>query len=213
MLNIIRLQEPVSLIAYRKQPNAQYDGPQFTPVKSDIRIQLLTSQGYICAYCMERIVDDQLKTKIEHWKCQDIYPQHQLDFTNMFAVCSGNTQNTLHCDSAKGNKVLTINPADSNKTVESYIKYTNAGEIYVKDDVTSDNDLNNILRLNSSRLKNNRKSVLSAITSRLDRSRKTATKTDLQNLLSQWSNVDADGKKMPYCGVAIYYLKKRLSKI
>lgn len=50
MLNITRLHEPSSLTIYRYQPDAKYDGPLFTTVKSDIREALVISQGYLCAY-------------------------------------------------------------------------------------------------------------------------------------------------------------------
>lgn len=212
MLNITRPHEPSRLTIYRQLPDAEYDGPLFTPVKSDIREALLISQGYLCAYCMQRISNDQLKTKIEHWKCQDIYPQHQLDFANMFAVCIGKTQDKSHCDSSKGNQELTINPASRSPFVESYIRYTNSGEIYVQDNVSLNNELNVVLGLNHIRIKSNRQAVLRAITTRLSQNRGTVSKSELQSLLSQWSNVDADGKKIPYSGVAIFYLKNKLSK-
>ncbi|MNI43375.1 hypothetical protein D3C73_977040 [compost metagenome] len=212
MLNITRLHEPSSLTIYRHQPDAKYDGPLFTSVKSDIREALLISQGYLCAYCMQRIYNDRSTTKIEHWRCQDIYPQHQLDFTNMFAVCSGKTQDDLHCDSSKGNQKLTINPASESPFVESYIRYTNSGEIYVQTNPLLNNELNIILRLNQSRIKSNRQAVLRAITTRLSQNRGTVPKSELQSLLNQWINVDADDKKIPYSGVAIFYLKNKLSK-
>ena len=213
MLNITRLPEPPSLIAYRQQPKAEYDGPQFTPVKKDIRTQLLISQGYLCAYCMERIIDDQFQTKVEHWKCQDNYPEAQLDYTNMFVVCLGKTQNNQHCDSSKGNQDLTINPANSIKKVESFIKYTRIGEIYVDDDDDISKDLNATLNLNNARLKRNRKAVYDAINTRLSKIKGTATKKDLDDLLQKYSQSNADFHRIPHCGIAIYFLKKRLSKI
>lgn len=212
MLNITRPHEPSSLTLYRQQSDAEYDGPLFTPVKSDIREALVISQGYLCAYCMQRIYNDRSITKIEHWQCQDIYPQRQLDFTNMFAVCIGQTQDKLHCDSSKGNKELTIDPASRIKLVESYIRYTNSGEIYVQDNELLDNELNIILGLNHSRIKSNRQAVLRAITTQLSKHKGTVPKSELQSLLSKWSNVDAEGKTIPYCGVAIFYLKNKISK-
>jgi uncharacterized protein (TIGR02646 family) len=213
MLNITRLPEPLSLIAYRQQSNAEYDGPQFTPVKKDIRTQLLISQGYLCAYCMERIIDDQFQTKVEHWKCQDIYPQDQLDYTNMFVVCLGSTQNEQHCDSAKGNQDLTINPASSIKKVESFIKYTRIGEIYVDDDKDISKDLNVTLNLNHDRLKRNRRAIYEAIKTKLSQKKGAATKKDLNDLLQKYSQLNLNGQRVPYCGIAIYFLKKKLSRI
>ena len=212
MLNITRPHEPSSLTSYRQQPDAEYDGPLFTPVKSDIREALVISQGYLCAYCMKRIYNDRSITKIEHWQCQDNYPQRQLDFTNMFAVCLGTTQNQLHCDSSKGNKELTIDPASRIKLVESYIRYSNSGEIYVQDNELLNNEINIILCLNNSRIRSNRQAVLRAITRELSKYKGKVTKSELQSLLSKWSKVDADGKKTEYSGVAIFYLQNKISK-
>lgn len=213
MLNITRLPEPLSLIAYRQQPNAEYDGSQFTPVKSDIRTKLLISQGYLCAYCMTRITDDRLLMKIEHWKCQDNYPQYQLNYTNMFAVCLGSTPKEQHCDSSKGNQDLTIDPANNIKKVELFIKYTRMGEIYVENDNNISKDLNVTLNLNHDRLKRNRKAILDSIITKLSKNKGSATKKDLDELLEKYSQTNSNGEKMPYCGIAIYYLKKKISRI
>lgn len=212
MLNIIRPHEPSSLTSYRQQPDAKYNGSLFTSVKSDIREALVISQGYLCAYCMQRIYNDRSKTKIEHWQCQDIYPQRQLDFTNMFAVCLGTAQYQLHCDSSKGNKQITIDPASRSQLVESYIRYTNSGEIYVQDNSLLNNELNSILNLNHSRIQNNRQAVLKAVTAQLSKYKGTVPKSELQSLLNKWSNIDAESKKIPYSGVAIFYLKNKLLK-
>ncbi|HAV4493300.1 TPA: TIGR02646 family protein [Acinetobacter baumannii] len=212
MLNIIRPHEPSSLTSYRQQPDAKYDGPLFTPVKSDIREALVISQGYLCAYCMQRISNDRSTTKIEHWQCQHTYSQRQLDFTNMFAVCQGTTQDQLHCDSSKGKQKITIDPASRSQLVESYIRYTNSGEIYVQDNDLLNNELNKILNLNHSRIKNNRQAVLKAVTTQLSKYRGTVSKSELQGLLSKWSSIDAENKKIPYSAVAIFYLKNKLLK-
>ena len=213
MLNIIRLSEPCSLIAYRQLPDAEYDGPHFTNVKSDIRRTLLISQGYLCAYCMMRIEDNQFTTKIEHWKSQNDYPENQLDFSNMCAVCIGKTQGKTHCDSSRGDTEIQIDPANTIKKVESFLKYDGLGKIYVENDSELNNELDNIFRLNHPRLKGNRKAVLDAITRKLSTKKGTATKSELESELNRWSELSSDGKKQPYCGIAIFYLKKKISRI
>ena len=52
MLFIRKGSEPDSLIKYRKEKFAYYDGYE---KKDDIRKKLLEEQGYLCAYCMRRI--------------------------------------------------------------------------------------------------------------------------------------------------------------
>jgi len=39
---------------------------------------------------MNSIEDDSLKMKIEYWQSQGQYPERQLDYKNMLAVCKGN---------------------------------------------------------------------------------------------------------------------------
>jgi len=213
MLNIIRLQEPSTLIAYRQQPDAKYDGPLFTQVKADIRTQLLVSQGYLCAYCMNRITNDQLKTKVEHWRSQHKFPLLQLNYTNMLVVCSGNTLGQLHCDSSKGDEKLTINPADLTQRIESVIKYTGSGEIYVDNNSDLTHDIDVTLNLNYDRLKKNREAIMEAVMSELDRIKGSATRNDLNELLDKWNAVDSNGYKKPYCGTATYYIKKKIARI
>lgn len=41
--------------------------------------------------------------------------------------------------------------------------------------------------------------------------RENATKNDIQKLLDGWQKPNAEGKLQPYAGVAIFFLKRRLS--
>ncbi|EPG4687019.1 TIGR02646 family protein, partial [Acinetobacter baumannii] len=111
----------------------------------------------------------------------------------MFAVCLGTTQDQLHCDSSKGNKQITIDPASRSQLVESYIRYTNSGEIYVQNNELLNKELNIILNLNHSRIQNNRQAVLKAVTTQLSKYKGTVPKSELQSLLGKWSNIDAEG--------------------
>ncbi|HUW07262.1 MAG TPA: hypothetical protein VMW01_13475 [Williamwhitmania sp.] len=109
MISIVKIKEPKELFAYRLQPNAEYDGANFTPVKDAIRQSLLEEQGYICAYCMQRIQNDRTKMKVEHWQSQSKTPALQLDYKNMLAVCLGNqsySYNNTHCDTHRKNTSL-----------------------------------------------------------------------------------------------------------
>lgn len=53
MILIRKGDEPRSLTLYRKSAYAYYDGCN----KNDIRDSLLKEQGYLCAYCMRRMLD------------------------------------------------------------------------------------------------------------------------------------------------------------
>jgi uncharacterized protein (TIGR02646 family) len=114
MLEIEKQKEPTVLTTYRTQPDAQYDGPEFTPVKAQIRLSLLAEQGYLCAYCMQRINEKNMKVK--HWACQTAHPDKQLSYRNLLACCKGNEGSSPRdqtCDTKKGDSPLTYSPANS----------------------------------------------------------------------------------------------------
>lgn len=209
MISITKGKEPTSLLQYRLQPNAVYDGSGFTPVKADIRTQLLKEQGYLCAYCMQRIVDNQFTTKVEHWHCQDNYPNEQLSYANLLVVCSGNTQGSLHCDTKKGNDDILYNPSVATHRIESKIKYSTGGKIE-SIEASFNQQLNNILGLNCTRLVENRKAIVDAVRQGLNKRQGTRTLDELNTLIDTWSSFDAQGYKKPYHGVALYFLKKKI---
>jgi len=209
MISIVKGREPTSLQHYRLQPNAEYNGSQFTSVKADIRTQLLKEQGYLCAYCMQRIVDDQFITKVEHWHCQDNYETEQLNYTNMLAVCLGTTQGCIHCDTKKANLNIKYNPAEPIHRIESKIKYSTSGKVEsIEDDFNT--QLNNILGLNCSRLVENRKATIDAVQRGLNKKIGTRTNSEINSEFEKWSSINTDGYKKEYCGVALYFLRKKL---
>lgn len=212
MINIKKEKEPSSLTQYKQQLDASFDGANFTPVKNDIRNQLLEEQGYLCAYCMQRLENDCLKVKIEHWHCQDNYPEEQLEYKNMLAVCLGNQGNPIekqHCDTLKGNKDLIYHPANPQHNIEDKIKYLGDGTIR-SDDMTLNKELDTVLNLNYFMLKQNRKEVLNSIFKALNCEKGTRTKIELRKILEKWLNKNQQGKFEEYCGVAIYYIKKKI---
>ena len=164
MKRIIKSQEPQSLTNYRSTIPADSknnkDNYNNYRNKDDLRKSLLTEQGHICCYCMQRISID--KMKIEHWKPQNIHPELQLDYNNLLGACKGgegSPPQSQHCDTRKGDKQITINPLDNHKNCEDLIKYSTNGKIYSSDE-TINNELNEILNLNMQTLVINRREVL-----------------------------------------------------
>jgi hypothetical protein len=70
MRPIHKISEPASLSAYRQTPLATFDGMP-SQAKQDLKTQLLSEQGHLCAYCMSRI--EPLKMKVAHWHSQKYY--------------------------------------------------------------------------------------------------------------------------------------------
>jgi uncharacterized protein (TIGR02646 family) len=212
MKRIIKGREPQSLFQHRQKQFANYNN---YAEKDELRTSLLTEQGHICCYCMQRISID--KMKIEHWKSQDDYEELQLDYNNLLGACQGSegSPNHLqHCDTKKGNTKITINPVDNLRNCEDLIKYLGNGEIS-SDDVTINNDLNQVLNLNMQTLVNNRKEVLEVVIKDLKSQHPKGDWTEaiLNKKIQQWSDKQNDGKYKPYCQIVIYHLRKKLSSI
>lgn len=222
MRAILKGQEPQKLRKYRCQPGAVYDGPLFTlkksldkddSVKGKIREQLLIEQGWLCAYCMVQISEQDMK--VEHWHCQDKYPGEQLDYKNMLGVCKGNEGKSLEqqtCDTRKGNKELKYNPANPSHNIESQIIFLGTGEIQAHD-AEFDRQLEDVLNLkkkNNPYLASRRKEVWNEVHDLLSKVPGNRSRAEIQKLLNLWSKPDKDGRLKPYCAVAIYYLRKRL---
>ncbi|MBX9257289.1 TIGR02646 family protein [Desmonostoc muscorum CCALA 125] len=217
MKRIIKGIEPPCLLKHRQIPGATYEG--YHP-KEPLKKALLTEQGYICCYCMQRISEENME--IEHNKPWSDNPELQLDYKNLIASCSGNRghgKKNLHCNGRKGdyeattrNYQMTLNPADS-KNCENYIKYSSTGKILsISDDDIINNELNNILNLNFQTLIDNRTTALGAVIDALNKKfpNKTWSKEAIRKKLKEYSSKDGDGKYSEYCQYVIGYFKKRL---
>ena len=74
-------------------------------VKDELLNKLLCEQGHLCAYCMKRIPETRKLPQgvppvtNEHWLPRNPMNQEKgnrdLDYRNMFAVCSGNRRQVL----------------------------------------------------------------------------------------------------------------------
>lgn len=208
MKRIVKGKEPQSLLEHRLKPHTDYDNYN---EKDNLRRALLTEQGYICCYCMQRISDK--KMKIEHWKSQDEYPDLQLDYNNLLGACKGgegSPKHLQHCDTKKGNTEITINPLDTIKNCEDFIKYRGNGEICSGDEAIN-SELDEVLNLNQT-LVNNRREVLELVIQKLTKERPKGnwTAAMLTQKINEWSNKQENGKYKPYCQIVIYHLKKKL---
>lgn len=209
--------ELLSLREYRSTPGASYDGCN----KGDIRNALLNEQGYICAYCNQRIKDDdefgKPRTSIEHYEAQANDDEKKLNYLNMLGVCNGNEGNPIHlmhCDRSRGNKLLFINPMNNN--CENFIKYDTDGSIYSEDERV-ENDINEVLNLNNDRLIKWRKMVMDKVVEDMKRKYKKKegqaySRSDLINEIKNWKLLH-ENKFHPFCQVAIFYLNKKLARL
>jgi len=131
--------EPRSLVEHRASAHSSYDN--FAD-KDTLRALLLAEQGGLCCYCLSRITAD--KMKIEHWHSQRHNEIEQLDYSNLLAACVGNEGRPWkeqHCDTRKGDRTLSRNPADPSHRVDDLVRFPGDGRI-ISDDVDFDKELN-----------------------------------------------------------------------
>ncbi|PYP82844.1 MAG: TIGR02646 family protein [Candidatus Angelobacter sp. Gp1-AA117] len=210
MKRIVKGQEPGSLTQYRQQPNSSYEDYQD---KETLRQFLVAEQKGLCCYCLSRIRPNIPPMKIEHWHSQKGYPEEQLVYANMLGACLGNEGQPYklqHCDTRKGDADLSRNPSNPQHYVDDLIHFEGDGTISSQD-ISFDNELNKVLNLNVSYLKNQRKAVLDAFKATLSK-RGELRRTTLERWLREWNGSPQTAELRPYCQVVVYWLRKRLAR-
>lgn len=198
--------EPATLTQHRKQPHADYDN---YADKAVLRQALVTEQRGLCCYCQSRIRATPEDMKIEHWQCQTNYPGRQLDFGNLHGACKGNEGQPIdrqHCDTRKGNRDLRISVCDPAHPVEHKIRFLGDGEITSADEAVR-TEINEVLNLNLSRLKENRKSALTGFLQGLGNA-----KLDHARELPKWDG-SLGTELPPFSQIVAHYLLKKLKRL
>jgi len=206
MRTIQKSSEPTSLTEHRAVPHADFENY----VDKDIlRQSLVAEQRGLCCYCQSRVRACCSDMKIEHWQCQANHPRRQLDYSNLLAAClggQGRPSNAQHCDTRKGEASLKYCPADPSHQIESRICFLGDGRIRSTDS-DFDQELNEVLNLNWSRLVSNRKAVLDAFKQRLGRGQLNAARE-----LKKW-NGSEPGDLPEYAQVVVFWLEKKIARV
>jgi len=221
------------LVEFQKDINGTY--PNLTAsLKQELFKALLEEQGYICAYCMQKI--NETNSTIEHIIGQNFIDEYenklgeknQLNYDNLLVVCEGKScKDNLHCDKSRANyqrnRPLYANPLED-KIIQN-IKFSEKGMIYYKefleiekieelkkhDELDKDSnikyDLQKVLNLNCENLKQKRINLIHALKRfTKDWSNQERIKNELDKYLSKSSN----NKYEELSQVAIYFLRKKL---
>lgn len=197
--------------------------------KDDLRQSLLDEQHYLCAYCMKRIENDSMHTKIEHWNSIS-EKKTSMDYNNFLAVCTGGEKvNISHdedrilcCDSLKGERKLSINPLSQEHMDK--VKYTKDGRIYTDNPIFNE-DINNVLGLNGKLDKKGQlvcDTATGLVKGRRDAYRKSEavikvlkkrnkySSANIQNRIRKFMNAD---KRDEFVGTTVYFLKKEEKRL
>lgn len=225
------------LLELQKIPDSTYDDVSNNVSKGDfIRNEVLTSlleeQGYLCAYCMQKI--SLSNATIEHIIGQnyvkgsiELGKQNQINYDNFLAVCEGKScKGNLHCDKSRANyqkeRSLFANPLENR--IMKNVKFNSKGLIYYKDfieietietlnnhaDLDEDSniryDIHKVLNLNCQNLKARREAMINA----LKKLTKNWTNTSkIQTKFADYQRKQSDGY-IEFCQVAIYFLNKHI---
>ncbi|KAA6332713.1 hypothetical protein EZS27_018808 [termite gut metagenome] len=197
--------EPQEWEEHRNTPGAIYQSI------SPLREALLREQGYTCAYCMRRIpckdANSNEDIRIDHIKCREKYPDLQLDYKNMVICCPGAINNDFHCDKKKGASDISFTPFDS-FFIDTLSYLSGSGQIK-STNPSWDKELNNVLNLNNSLLKQNRKQTLEGIIVSLGKREEDWRKRNIEELLGKWKEKNKNGQFEPYCGIIVWFLGKK----
>lgn len=213
MININK-GKPIESLLKAKLNSESYE--QFRD-KQSVKESLLKEQGYLCAYCMSRI--DENNTKIEHFIPQSINNNLELDYLNMLAVCKGgegNPPNKQHCDTRKGDTCIKYNPSRKEDDMMMKIKYLIKDGSIFSDDMDFNTQLNDILNLNLPFLKNNRKAAIDGYICAFNKESDGKHISDMNVMhkkINKISDSGKDGRKKEYLGIILYWLYKKLKRM
>lgn len=201
-------------------------------IRDEVLISLLEEQGFICAYCLQKI--NLKNATIEHIIGQKyvengvkIGEKYQVDYDNLLAVCSGKScKEQTHCDKSRSSyqkeRPLFANPLE-NRIMQN-IKFSKTGLIYyknfknieeiekLKDHNSLDEDSNirfdiqKVLNLNCQNLKLKREAVIKGIQKA---TKNWEDKTRIQKELQRCEIINGS-EFVEMCQVAIYVLKSKL---
>lgn len=195
---------PICLDRYRRSNGATYENmSKYAPeVKAELRTCLLTEQGYVCGYCGSKI--DEEHSVIEHIKCQDRYPQLQLEYMNMICSCEGgqdrrhlNPSYPLHCDASKGSLEIRVSPLD--RYCGDLFIYDEEGGIHDNDDTDAASTIE-ILNLDNEKLNHRRRAAIDAF-------RYLPGDTNWDEELDLIYNFQTTGKFAEFCFVLESYIR------
>lgn len=219
---IAKKEAPKEYQNYCRRNKASYDDlkkENNREVYDKLRLSLLEEQGYICCYCGCRITLDNVT--VEHLKPRDKYKKQELDYSNLLASCDGgqnkrrknkratlnkneiDRQYPLYCNCKKGNSEIPVTPLIDN--CEERFKYDEKGNIFCEEGDNAAENTMNILNLNNSTLKNQRKAAIESIILYEDEIQK--IKQEEIARLSSKQDVDGVFGYLPFCFAMTSYLK------
>lgn len=150
--------------------------------------------------------------RIEHILSRENHEDKKLDYSNMVICCPGHIGDEEHCDRLKGSNDITFSPL--NQDFIATLSYKTDGEI-ISSNEQYNKEINDVLNLNTKLLKENRKNTWEAVKKELiaQKGGKPWNKTILSFYIKKYSSLNKQLKLIPYCGVVLYFLQKKLKQL
>ncbi|SMC59307.1 HNH endonuclease family protein [Moheibacter sediminis] len=201
--------EPNTLRDYRNNTPEPKSYKGFGDTDKKLKKALLNEQGYLCGYCMKKIVDEKY-VSVEHYISQEkhvdsphseaYHKRLSLIYNNMIGVCINNGE---HCDKSRGNIPFRIlNPHQN--VCESLITYNLIGEVVDRNNSNVAYDIE-LLKLNCQPLKELRINLWEDAKTKLiaKHSKVTWTKKILETE-KQFYTEKSNGKYSAFCNYIIF---------
>lgn len=175
-----------------------------------LRSDLISEQGNICCYCMNRITNN--SSHIEHFWPKEHFDQIDMEYSNLFASCNGEGNMLLdeeHCGHKKDNWWHKDMVPPTSTEVENMFKYSMDGKIHCVRGRESANVADMMIHkmgLNSYHLERNRRQAIESSEVYDDVE---YTDEDIRNFIQYYSNKD-NGKYVPYCKAIVDCLTELL---
>lgn len=196
MLNVKKGPEPRALAVLRATPGSDWSSVH-ADQKAEIRSAALQDQGGLCAYCT-RTLPAAGPTTIEHWNARSSGAD-PFRWRDLLVVCSGDLSGIRHCDRSRGNRRLTLHPADPAVDVEVLTNVRSDG--YMESNAAPADIVT--LYLNHPTLLRSRREVIDAVLSRL----KGAKLVQLKAEERRWTS-PTGGKRHEYSHAALCLIRR-----
>ena len=133
-----------------------------------------------------------------------------LAYGNMILCCDGDIEHdgNVHCDNSKGEQPISFTPFDG--AAMNTISYSSKDGSIKSSNSQYNEEFNKVLNLNHTRLAGNRKAVIDGLIVAMGKG--SWRKSDIEHKIDYYRNRSTTGLLHPYCGVAIWFLEKRLKQ-
>ncbi len=167
MKHIVKGKSPEAFEAWKALANDDWQ-PSYAELKSPekqcVHVALLVEQGFVCCYCGRSITA--VESHIEHFRPQELRPDLELSFANLFASCIRETTEKmpLSCGHAKKNQFdesLAISPLDPGCERRFIFNLPDGRILPNADSDAGAGYMIDTLQLNINHLRNQRKELLS----------------------------------------------------